>query len=147
MRTAKTLLTKRVLPLWPMSRPGVILGKGRGKTPTPWLTLGSRRGKTPPQHSAVAGIFPMPHPFWVGGSPGRSGIFPADQRVPGAAIMGNINFLPSRGTPGLLALPAIKWPMGGCTTVGKPSPASPPSASRFLVTQYIVSLYNHTFIG
>ena len=53
---------------------------------TPWA-----RNGVLPLHSAQLwlGYIPTPYPFWVGGSPGRSGIFPADQQVPGVAIVGN----------------------------------------------------------
>ena len=114
---------KKVILLWAMSRPGVILHKGRGKTPTPWLPPGSQWGKTPPQHLAAAGVVPTPHPFWVGGSPGQSGIFLTDQQVPGIAIVGNINLRPSCGTPGsLYSAPSHQMAHRRMHTHGKPLP-------------------------
>jgi hypothetical protein len=110
----------------------------KGKTPTPRLPWA--RDGVLPLHSARLwlGQVPTPHPFWVGGSPGRSGIFPADQRVPGAAIVGNIDFSPSRGTPGFLAgAPRRQMAHGRMHNRGKTFPSHPPSAFRFPVTQYI----------
>ena len=109
----------------------------KGKTPTPrlpWACDGVL-----PLHSTRLwlGYIPTPYPFWVGGSPGRSGIFPADQQVPGVAIVGNINSPPSHGTPGSLAgAPSCQMARGRMHTCGKILPWPPPllhPGSRSLV--------------
>jgi hypothetical protein len=65
-------------------------------------------------------------PFWVGSPQTDRGYPSLIGGSPDVAIVGNIDFLPSRGTSGHLAgAPSHQLILGGCPSVGNTLPAAP----------------------
>ena len=94
-----TVLTKKVLLLWRWSRPRVILGKGRGFTPTlcsPWACGGVLSLQST---QLWLGLFPCPIPFGQGAPLADWEQLSSISRSLDVAIMGNGLFHPSCGIP------------------------------------------------
>ena len=95
-----------------------------GENPLPDLPLAHSRVLPSPRPWIWPGEDFHAYPFWEWASWYNQEYPQLIQGSQGVAIVGNINFLTSRGTPGLpLVAPPIKIIPGGCLPVGIPFPA------------------------